>query len=143
MSIQPSQLLELAGRLIEAPCESERQEVDLRCSTSRAYYAALHAADDSLPSDLALTIAERRGKSSHQAVIDRVTLWSKGCRAGRTEAIFIARNLARLRDYRKKADYGTDHNFSFEEASSALRLARETVARATRAVEQAVAQIPA
>ena len=143
MSIQPNQLLDLASRLMDVPSESERQEVDLRCSTSRAYYAALHAADDSLPPDLALTLSERRGKSSHQAVIDKVTIWSKGCRAGRTEAIFIARNLARLRDYRKKADYGTDRNFSFEEALSALKLARETVARATRAVEQSTAQIPA
>lgn len=139
MSVTPAQLLQLANRLAAVTEAGSVEEVALRCSTSRAYYAALHAADDSLPADLAMTLAERRGKSSHQAVIDKVVAWSKAIRPGRTEAIFIARNLTRLKDLRKQADYATGDNYSESDAQIALSLAREILDRAGRANAQATA----
>jgi len=139
MSITPNQILALAKELCDVVEGDQAKEVALRCSTSRAYYAALHAADDSLPADLALTRADRKGKSSHQAVIDKVVAWSKAVRPGRTEAIFVARNLSRLRDLRKAADYSTGDDFTAEEAATALKIATDTVERAGRANAQCAA----
>lgn len=114
------------------PCES-----DLRSVASRAYYASLHAAMDALPLDLQPSEAESTGKSSHQAVIDAVIRWSKSVRPGRTEAIFVARNLTRLKQVRKKADYFIQQDFSVTEAKTALHVAVQTVANAERAGQKA------
>lgn len=144
MSVTPDQILATAVMLGAStdsgvcPCES-----DLRSCISRAYYAALHAADLALPADLVPTATERKGQSSHQAVINSTVLWAKSIRPGRTEAIAVARNLPKLRSARKRADYDLDTDFTAEEAVSVLRTAQSTLASASRAGSQATAALSA
>ncbi len=137
MSLSPEEILQYAEALI-APATGDRSaEVVLRCSTSRAYYAALHAADECLPADISPGLAERKGRSSHQAIIDAMILWSKAVRPGRSEARVVARSLPRLRDARKKADYKVMEDYTIHEADSALFIAKQIIISATRAAQQA------
>jgi uncharacterized protein (UPF0332 family) len=144
MSVTPSEILATATILM-SPFSGEEisPEANLRGSASRAYYAALHAADLSLPDDLAPTADDRKSKSSHQAIIDSVVLWSKAIRPGRTEAISVARNLALLRRVRKQADYVIGTNFSLQEAADALKTARMIIQSAERAGRQAIEALSA
>jgi len=138
MSSTPNEILDLACKLALSSDGTDVNEVTLRCSTSRAYYAAMHAADESLPADLSPSAAERKSKSSHQAVIDAVLKWANEIRPGRTEARTVARNLPRLRDARKRADYKISEVFTLRDAESALRIARSTLQSAARAAEMSV-----
>lgn len=138
MSVSPTDIVNLASGLLLSDGASVITEAALRCSTSRAYYAVLHAADEALPDDLALTAADRKGRGSHQAVIDATVLWSKAVRPGRSDAITVARNLAKLRSARKRADYNVEDNFTVEDAIEALRVAKITVECAARALSAAV-----
>lgn len=137
MSSTPTEVLDLATRLLDNSIGTNPDEVTLRCSTSRAYYAALHAVDDALPEALSPTASERKSKSSHQAIIDATILWAKRPGDGRMEAISLARNLPKLRNARKNADYKMTVDFTFEEAKEALRVAQLTVAGAVRAADRA------
>jgi uncharacterized protein (UPF0332 family) len=138
MSATPSEVFELASSLLKSGVDGvPTGEVTLRCSASRAYYAALHAADLSLPSDLTIKAGDRKGKSSHQAVIDAVIVWAKAIRPGRTEAGTVARNLVKLRNFRKKADYHLESGFTENEAAEALEIAAATLESATRAARMA------
>jgi uncharacterized protein (UPF0332 family) len=136
MSTSVTEIIGFAQELLEVPPESPVSEVILRCSTSRAYYAAMHAASQALPQELQLSFDEKRGKSSHQIVIDAVVLWGKSIRPGREAARIVARNLPRLKDARKHADYRLDEDFSPEHARRTLSLAIATVDSAQRAAEQ-------
>jgi uncharacterized protein (UPF0332 family) len=138
MSTSVSDIIGLASRLVESKDGNAPEEVELRCSTSRAYYAALHAAEQALPSDLTVTPAVKRGRSSHQAIIDAVVLWAKAVRPGRQEAISVARNLPKLRDARKKADYSMGADFTLEDANATLKIAISTVESAARAAQMAM-----
>jgi uncharacterized protein (UPF0332 family) len=137
MSTSVKEIIQFASGLIDENNPTPPDEVTLRCSTSRAYYAALHAADLSLPPDLALDTAAKKGRSSHQAVIDAVVLWARAIRPGRTDAIFVARNLPKLRDARKRADYNIEDEYTVEEARTALKAAIQTVESAARAAQRA------
>jgi uncharacterized protein (UPF0332 family) len=138
MSVTPQEILNTATLLAsesssgEAPCEA-----NVRSSISRAYYAALHAADQALPSDLSPTDAERKSQSSHQAVIDATSRWARALRPGRMEAVNVARNLSKLRAARKRADYALHIDMELNDASSALRTATSTLLSAARAAGQA------
>lgn len=138
MSTTADEIIGLATNLLQVVDGVSPDEATLRCSTSRAYYAALHAADRSLPDDLTVTAEQRRGRSSHQAIIDAVVRWAKSTRPGRTEAITVARNLPKLRDARKNADYNMRSDFTLDQATAALRIAVLTVQSATRAAERSL-----
>lgn len=144
MSVTHMDVLETARRLSISgivdvdPCES-----DLRSVASRAYYATLHATNDSIPPDLQPSNSDKDGKSSHQVIIDAVTQWSKSVRPGRSEARIVARNLPKLKHLRKKADYLLKVDFTLQEASSALHTATITIASAVRAGEQARLELTA
>lgn len=112
-------------------------ESDLRSVASRAYYATLHAASDAIPEDLQPSEEKIFGAGSHKAIIDAVILWSKSVRPGRSEAIVVARNLAKLKHARKKADYFLNQNFSVHDADTALRIAILTIDSAERGGRQA------
>lgn len=135
MSCKPEDFLVVAENLLAE--EAPRSEAMFRSAASRAYYAALHAADMALPVDLEPSSAERKGKGSHQAVIDAMTKWGKAIRPGRSEAIAVARNLPRLKTVRKLADYGLADSFTLEEARHSIRVSAATIASATRAASQA------
>lgn len=141
MSSTPTEVLDLATRLLDDSNGIIPDEVTLRCSTSRAYYAALHAVDDALPESLSPSTSERKGKSSHQAIIDAAVRWAKRPGDGRIEAISLARNLPKLRNARKNADYKMVVDYTLQEAKEALRVAQLTVAGAIRAAERAALKV--
>jgi len=132
MSTSVKEIIELAESLLESVQESSNEAV-LRCSTSRAYYAALHAASLSLPDELQVSTEEKKGKSSHQVVIDAIVLWAKSLKPGRQEAITMARNLPKLKDARKHADYRLKADFTVEDARQSLKVAIATIDSAERA----------
>ena len=137
MSVNPNEILATATKLAAAQASGDPAlESDLRSCASRAYYAALHAADMSLPADISPSQEDRKGKQSHQAVIDALVLWSKSIRPGRSEAIVVARNLPKLRTVRKRADYAITADFNPAEAVLALKTASATIASAERAGRQ-------
>lgn len=137
MSVTPEDILNTALFLAgNDDDEFQTSESNLRSAASRAYYAAMHATDISLPDDLALSDEDRHSKDSHKAVVDAVTLWAKAIRQGRTEAGVVARNLPRLKNTRKKADYRIGENFSNAEAQAALVTAKTTIESAYRAAKQ-------
>jgi uncharacterized protein (UPF0332 family) len=137
MSTTVSEIIGLASSLVECDTDKTVNEAMLRCAASRAYYAALHAAGQSLPPDLMVSTEAKKGRSSHQAVIDAVVFWAKSVRPGRMEAGKVARNLPRLRDTRKKADYELGQEFSVAEAMTSLKIATATIESANRASERA------
>ena len=96
MPIQPSDLLRLAQQL----GQNTNDEVSIRSAVSRAYYAGLHAAEQTFPS------RERMGnESSHAEIISRATIHGKGLNPGRGSAAQIAIKLGKLRRLRNDADY--------------------------------------
>lgn len=134
MSVTHGQILQTAidlSGLLQTDgtcCES-----NLRSATSRAYYAALHAAITSLPSEFSPKVADLKGASSHEIINDAITLWGKSMIPGRTEAQILARGLPVLKKLRKKADYQIDSEFLAEETKDALLRATKLIASAERA----------
>jgi uncharacterized protein (UPF0332 family) len=137
MSCTSSDFFSIAEQLLQ-PSGEPLPEISLRTSACRAYYAVLHAADGSLPPDLHVADAAKKGKSSHQAVIDAMSGWGRAQRPGRVEAGIVARNLARLRAFRKKADYDLDADFTSDDAADVLRIAKASLKSAEIAKNQAV-----
>jgi uncharacterized protein (UPF0332 family) len=136
MAVQPVDILELAKSLL--PMQNEfGKEVAFRSATSRAYYSAFHAASLALPDDLQPSQAARRGKLSHQAVINSFTEWGRADRPGRVDAVWISRNLLRLKQFRKQADYNIDVDFSHARSQEACQLAEKLLERADRAFRAA------
>lgn len=120
MSISPIDIFHTASALATPDVGASCNEADLRSAASRAYYAALHAADQSIPMALKPTDIERCTKGSHQVIIDAIVLWSKGAYQGRSDARDMARNLTKLKTVRKKADYLIGEDFSEQEAANAI-----------------------
>ena len=111
MSCGPSDLFSLATRLVE---NDQACEAQLRCSISRAYYAALHSVNTLFPKQS--TDVRMDGESSHAEIIGRVKRYSAGANPGRTSAAFIAKQLPRLRRERNMADYHLESELSCDEA---------------------------
>ena len=105
----------MASRLAE---DDQACEAQLRCSVSRAYYAALHSVNCLFPKKV--TDVRLDGESSHAEIIGRVTRYGAGLNPGRTSAAFIAKQLPRLRRERNRADYELGHEFSRKEVSEVL-----------------------
>lgn len=123
MSITPDDIFKTATSLATTTLGNISTEADLRSAASRAYYAALHAADLSIPDALKPSETEKGSKGSHQVIIDAIVSWSKGAYQGRSDARDMARNLTKLKRVRKKADYLIDEDFSLPEATDAVTTA--------------------
>jgi len=93
-------------------------EADLRCATSRGYYAALHAADAVIPK--VEGVERERIEGSHQFIIRRAIKYSDGPNPGRLEARKIAQVLKKLKDQRVHADYDLRLDFSVRDRDDAL-----------------------
>lgn len=111
-------------------------ESDLRSAASRAYYAALHIVSAAVPAQFAPTAADLKKRDSHVAVVDALTLWANSLTRGRTEARYLSRNLPRLKQTRKTADYEIGQDFSQLDASEALALSEKIIASAKIAINQ-------
>lgn len=140
MSIQPDDILATAIALSErVGPDGAVAECDQRSAASRAYYAALHAVDVALPTDIRPSDQQKRGPNSHQIIIDAAVWWSNAVRPGRSEARIMARTLPKLKVLRKRADYNIDADFTVSEMETALEYARLTMLSARRAKTQVVA----
>ncbi|WP_334067248.1 hypothetical protein [Burkholderia cepacia] len=99
--MNPTEFIRTSKRLTEiADCEG-----DLRSAVSRAYYGALHACLDALPTEFAPTTERMMQLESHRAVIDAMEVWGRLPGAGRLNAQFAARAISKLKRSRVNADY--------------------------------------
>lgn len=120
MPIQPSDLLQLAADLSASGAPSECLK---RCVVSRAYYAALHAVDDTFEA----RGPRINGESSHAEIISRAQVYSKGANPGRSDARSIANELPRLRRFRNHADYHLDTDFDEKAYTDVVARARRVI----------------
>ena len=115
MSCSPTDLLDLANVLGDV---EDCSEVQLRCSTSRGYYAALHSVDELIP---VIPGVERvRGEGSHAFVIRRAKAYGDGPNPGRLAAKQIVHYLKKLKDQRNDADYDLNLNYTLRHKQDAL-----------------------
>lgn len=126
MSMLGKDFIDVARRLLV----QTELEADYRSAASRAYYAAFHEADAALPADFAPSEAERRGKSSHEIIIDACRTWGNSLVPGRDLARQISRDLARLKRTRRDADYLLSQDFSKDQAVDAVLVADTLCQRA-------------
>lgn len=113
MSVSPKEILDTAEKLRDGvPSES-----DMRSSASRAYYAALHAADLSIPDSFRETTLD---ESTHEATINKARRMSRSNGPGRTEAAQLFGLLPRFKRLRVKADYFIHENFDLDDCKRAI-----------------------
>lgn len=119
MPISPSDLLRLARQL----GQQADDEACVRAAVSRAYYAGLHATEQTFPG------RERIGnESSHAEIIGRATAHGKGLNPARSAAAQIAMKLSRLRRLRNAADYDLgDQSLSAQECEVVLLRSQEVI----------------
>ena len=116
MSCSPIDLWGLASSLGSgAGCS----EVELRCATSRGYYAALHTVDQAIPA--VVGVERQRNEGSHAFVIRRAHKYSQGPNPGRREAAQIVLAMKRLKDQRNHADYSLDLCYESRDREDALQ----------------------
>lgn len=102
MPVEALEFLRVAKRLLEG----SPGEIDRRCSISRAYYAALHTLDLTLPAGAAGTGPGRAdGESTHMVIIDRARQLGVSRLPGNSAAVQLARLMTKLRRSRNEADY--------------------------------------
>lgn len=106
MSCSPTDLLTLANTL---GSREGCSEVELRCATSRGYYAALHTVDETIPA--VLGVERQRNEGSHAFVIRRAFMYGEGANPGRVEAKKIALAMKKLKDQRNHADYDLSQDY--------------------------------
>ena len=117
MSCSPRELLALAVELRAL----EKSEAVERCVVSRAYYAALHAVDQTFEArDQKFRVD---GESSHAEIIGRATAYSSRIVPGRSDAAFIAKQSHRLRRERNHADYHIEKEMRANSHVEAIELA--------------------
>lgn len=115
MSCSPTDLLGLANSIGASPGCSE---VELRCATSRGYYAALHTVDETIP--VIEGVERQRNEGSHAFVIRRTLKYGDGPNPGRLEAKKIAIAMKKLKDQRNDADYHLDMGYASRDKDDAL-----------------------
>lgn len=123
MSTSPENIFNVAEKLAatEQPCEAS-----LRSACSRAYYAAYHHSLARLPNAYQPSETDMKGARSHDVVISALTAWGNSIdTAGRTQARLAAKDLRRLKDLRKAADYDLNNDFSVREMHSSIVWARQ------------------
>lgn len=115
MSCTPTNLWDLAKAIGNS---TGCGEAELRCATSRGYYAALHSVDAVIP---AVEGVERvSAEGSHQFIIRRARVYGDGPNPGRLEARKIVQVLKKLKDQRVHADYELDSTFEVRDKEDAL-----------------------
>lgn len=120
MSIDCSSILSLAQELA-----AQEGETHLRSAVSRAYYASLHRVEMALPQRFEVSDEDRKGRSSHESVIQALVAWGKSIAPGRQNARVAALKMPRLKAARLKADYYLDETVTKEEVQFALAAASE------------------
>jgi len=104
MPASPLDLLNLAKNL-QAGADNETA---LRCSVSRAYYAALHRVAEVF--DPREHSDQRERESSHVEIASRAELYAKGPNPGRLSAGEIAKMWPKFKRLRVKSDYFLDQD---------------------------------
>lgn len=131
MPISPSDLLRLAHEL----AQNEGDEVHVRSAVSRAYYAGLHATEQTFAGR-----ARMGHESSHAEIIGRATAHSKGVNPGRSAAAQIAFKLSKLRRLRNAADYDIGQAFLRpQDCQAALLRAQEVLSLCEEVVQKVAA----
>lgn len=109
-----------------ANCD-DADEAQQRSAISRAYYAALHS--------VAITFPKRdgdyrkEGESSHVEIIGRSERFAANPGPGRSDAVFVAKLMPRLKRTRNEADYRLDMNFEKRQVFEAIEMARTVMQR--------------
>lgn len=140
MSVAYQEIFGVATHLVsQKQADGSCCEASLRSAASRAYYAALHAAKQSIPDQFAPESAELESKDSHKKIIDAVIAWGNSVTPGRTEAKTMARELPRLKRLRKNADYAILNDFSAGDAEEAIERATTIIENVRRALDKSQA----
>ena len=137
MPTSPPELLALALQLNVA------DETSRRCAVSRAYYATLHAVDQTFERQPGA--ARQDGESSHAEIIGRAIAYGNGLNPGRTSAQTIAQVMPRLRRLRNRADYKIadafdqfDSDGMLARAAKVLEACADVVAKRASAAQSSV-----
>ncbi|WGT64436.1 hypothetical protein [Variovorax paradoxus] len=112
-----------------------------RCVISRAYYASLHATNETFPRNVGDVRPDH--ESSHAEIINRAVRYGKSFDPGRTDASQIAQALPRLRKLRNFADYDLDEALSAKEYEDGLRRAEKILNHCSEVVRLRAAARPA
>lgn len=115
MSCCPNDLLELAHNL---GAQNNCSEAQLRCATSRGYYAALHTVNSTVP--LVPGVERQRNEGSHVFIIRRAQKYGDGANPGRLVAKQIVLAMRKLKDERNEADYILDQDYDLRKKNDAL-----------------------
>lgn len=129
MSIVAIDFLKTAETLFSAG----ETEADYRSVASRAYYAALHEANATVPESHAPSDLQLRSKSSHESIIGALQVWGNSLTAGREQARHASRELSKLKRTRIEADYDLHGEFNQAMADEALSFARQIFRRMNEA----------
>lgn len=116
MSIRPGDLLALAADLLNS-----KDEVRLRASASRAYYAAYHLCD-AIRFKLGVPVEGKTGM--HWALVFGLMRYAGGDAHIQGEVRILGRILERALRIRHDADYKIDTDFSLIRAKEVNSLAR-------------------
>ncbi|WP_087688037.1 hypothetical protein [Pandoraea sp. PE-S2R-1] len=107
MSSNYDEIIQVAEHLLA----TSLGEHSLRSSVSRSYYGAFHACVEMLPDEFAPPDESSYKGESHKSVVNAVEAWGKSLRPGRTDAQQAGRKLAKLKQFRKEADYVLGKDF--------------------------------
>lgn len=117
MAINWSELIEIADELARATAhEDVSREAYKRSSVNRAYYGAIHLANNVLSSE---GIPQPDRKRWHASIIGSFKKSDDKNRIG------IGTHLDKLREYRRKADYEPDIENIDWNCTASLRLAKD------------------
>ena len=123
MPTRPAEILELAKTFSEMGGGEALQ----RCIVSRAYYACLHAVDETFP--VSNDQGRIDGESSHAFIINRATAYGKSLSLypGRTPAASIGQMMTKLRRFRNAADYDIGDALSGREYADVIKRAEHVI----------------
>ncbi|SET27946.1 hypothetical protein [Thorsellia anophelis] len=132
MSIKPSEFLDFAKQ-----CNQTKNEVNFRCSISRAYYSAYHEVLSQLidPPDLRPSAHDNlikylKGKFNDKALPTKYDKVTAGA---------IANMLAFMRKKRNESDYDLNRNISQMAVDSVILHAENTIEAASKLIINTVA----
>ncbi len=116
MSFDWSHYLVIAQEMFGEAADTAHEDANLRCSISRAYYAAFHQAKHKLSDKWNISV-------SHSAVAHAQ---AQNSFKQKDEKV-IAKKLKRMRDARNKADYDDQIANLKKTAQDTLKLAKEVI----------------
>jgi len=128
MSITPRDLLSLSDVLLQHP-----DEVWIRASASRAYYAAYHLC---LLVRAKIPYATESRQGTHAAVIQALTNYSGGTPQFQEKVRALGRVLNQCKAGRVRADYDLDDSFNERDAQTMLERARRIEQRVIELLRQ-------